>query len=221
MNIGLITDSTCDLSSEIIDKFNIEIVPLNLHLNDKTYHDGIDIASEEFFEKLENVNSFNKFPTTSQPAMGIFIEKYKKMTHKYDSLISIHLANALSGTYEAASLASNQIEDTEIEVIDSKSTSLGLGFQVLLAAKIIENGNNVEKIKQTLKQAQKNLNVFFTVYDLDFLKKGGRISRTKAFLGSILNLNPILKLDNETGEIYPYDKVRGSSRTIKKIVKLA
>ncbi len=223
MKIGILTDSTCDLSSEIINKYNIEVIPLSVQINEKSYKDGVDLSSKEFFQKISDKEKLQELPTTSQPSVGSFVNKYKELFKKYDYVISIHLASALSGTYEAANLAARQFFDNpqdNIKIIDSKSASLGLGFQVLLAAKLLKNGKNVQQIEKTLSKARNNLNVYFTVYDLEFLQKGGRIGKARAFIGSVLNFNPLLKLDSNSGEIEPAEKIRGTAKTIKKMVEM-
>ncbi len=216
--IALVTDSTCDLPVEIIEKYSIEIVPLTVHFEDNTYYDKIDLENDEFFSMMK---SSKAMPTTSQPSVGLFIDKYQNLADKYDKIISIHIASALSGTVESARLAAAQLEDIEVEIIDSKSTTTGLGFLVLLAAKMIEAGKNIEYIKSVLEKEREKLTIYFTVSELTYLEKGGRIGKAQAFLGSVFNFNPILELSAETGEITPKEKIRGYKKTNQKIVELA
>jgi DegV family protein with EDD domain len=163
----------------------------------------------------------DELPTTSQPSVGLFIEKYQKLAAEYDQIISIHISSALSGTLESARLAAQQVEDIAVEVIDSKSTSSGLGFLVLLAAEMIESGKSVEEIKETLSVEREKLTIYFTVNELTYLEKGGRIGKAQAFLGSIFNFNPILELSTEVGEITPKEKIRGYKKTNQKMIELA
>lgn len=216
--VALVTDSTCDLPAEFMEKYKIEIVPLTVHFKEDTYYDKVDLDSDEFFSMME---SADVLPTTSQPSVGLFIEKYQKLAAEYDQIISIHISSALSGTLESARLAAQQVEDIEVEVIDSKSTSSGLGFLVLLAAEMIEAGKSVEEIKETLKAEREKLTIYFTVNELTYLEKGGRIGKAQAFLGSIFNFNPILELSAETGEITPKEKIRGYKKTNQKMIELA
>ncbi|CCU79513.1 DegV family protein [Halanaerobium saccharolyticum subsp. saccharolyticum DSM 6643] len=216
--IALVTDSTCDLPAEIIEKYSIEIVPLTVHFKDDTYYDKIDLENEEFFSMME---SAEELPTTSQPSVGLFIDKYQDLADKYDEIISIHISSALSGTIESARLAAAQTEDIKIEIINSKSTTTGLGFLVLLAAKMIEEGKNIKEIKSTLEKEREKLTIYFTVSELTYLEKGGRIGKAQAFLGSIFNFNPILELSAATGEITPKEKIRGYKKTNQKMVELA
>lgn len=143
------------------------------------------------------------------------------MAESYDAIISIHLAESLSGTCHSARMAANQVEDVRIEVIDSASASMGIGFQVLLARKLAEEGLEFEEIVERVKEMQKNLKIFFTVNDLSYLEKGGRIGKASAFLGSILNFYPILNISEKNGEILPIEKIRGKKKIVKRMLELA
>ncbi|MFW5961768.1 MAG: DegV family protein [bacterium] len=216
--IALVTDSTCDLPADLLKKYQIEIVPLTVHFEDDTYYDKIDLDNKEFYTMME---SSAGTPTTSQPSAGLFIDKYEKLAAEYDQIISIHISAALSGTCESARLAAAQLEDIEVEIIDSRSTSTGLGYMVLLAAELIKAGKEIEEIKETILREREKITIYFTVNELTYLQKGGRIGKAQAFLGSVLNFNPILELSAETGEISAKEKVRGYTKTNKKMVDLA
>ncbi|MFW5885852.1 MAG: DegV family protein [Halanaerobium sp.] len=216
--IALVTDSTCDLPAEILKKYKIEIVPLTVHFEEDTYYDKIDLDSEEFYKMME---SAAELPTTSQPSVGLFMDKYQKLSEEYNQVISIHLSSALSGTCESARLAAAQLDNLEVEVIDSKSTSSGLGFMVLLAAQMIKEGKKLREIKEDVLKEREKLTIYFTVNELTYLEKGGRIGRAQAFLGSIFNFNPILELSAATGEINPQEKIRGYKKTNQKMADLA
>ena len=216
--IAIVTDSTCDLPADVLEKYQIEIVPLTVHFEEDTYYDKIDLDSKEFYTMME---SEAEIPTTSQPSVGLFIDKYEKLAAEYDQIISIHISSALSGTCESARLAAAQTEDIEVEIIDSKSTSTGLGFMVLLAAELIKAGKELKEIKNHILREREKLTIYFTVNELNYLQKGGRIGKAQALLGSVLNFNPILELSAETGEITAKEKVRGYTKTNKKMVELA
>ncbi|RCW62010.1 MULTISPECIES: DegV family protein [Halanaerobium] len=216
--IALVTDSTCDLPAEILAKHQIEIVPLTVHFEEDTYYDKVDLESEEFYKMME---SAAELPTTSQPSVGLFMDRYQKLSEDYDQVISIHLSSALSGTCESARLAAAQLDELEVEIIDSKSTSSGLGFMVLLAAKMIEAGKDIEEIKEIILQEREKITIYFTVNELTYLEKGGRIGKAQAFLGSIFNFNPILELSADTGKIIPKEKIRGYKKTNQKMTDLA
>lgn len=218
MKIGILTDSTCDLGPDLLERYGIEMVPLVINFSEEeVYRDKLDITNQEFFTKLVQAE---KLPTTSQPAIGWFVDKYKEMAESYDAIISIHLAESLSGTCHSARMAANQVEDVRIEVIDSASASMGIGFQVLLARKLAEEGLEFEEIVERVKEMQKNLKIFFTVNDLSYLEKGGRIGKASAFLGSILNFYPILNISEKNGEILPIEKIRGKKKIVKRMLEL-
>ncbi|MFW6256551.1 MAG: DegV family protein [Bacillota bacterium] len=216
MNIGLVTDSTCDLSSEIITQYNIEIVPLNVHIEDEVFTDGLDIDTDEFYRRQKEAR---EIPSTSQPSVGKFMEKYRDLAEKYDRIISIHLSGELSGTLDSARLAALQLE-SDVDLFDSRGASLGLGLQVVLAARMIEKGSSVSEIMATLKKAREKTSIYFTVGELTYLQAGGRIGKAQALVGSILNFNPILELSTEDGKIDFHSKVRGTKKTRQKMVQL-
>jgi DegV family protein with EDD domain len=142
------------------------------------------------------------------------------MAAKYDTIISIHLSSALSGTLESAKMASQQLSDINIHPIDSGTISLGLGFLILLTARLIENDCSLSQILNLIKKAKENLFLYFTVSDLKYLEQGGRIGKARAFLGSIFNINPIISLDTGTGHVLPLEKSRGKSKTRKRMVAI-
>ncbi len=219
MKIGLVTDSTCDLSSAIVKKYNIEVVPLSIHFGDEVvYKDRVDIQSEDFFNKLVEAE---KLPTTSQPSIGMFVEKYCELADKYDVILSIHISSKLSGTYESARMAANQLNDLKIIPIDSRLASLGLGFLVILAAQYINDGLELDEIVDQIEKLRNNITIYFSVNDLTYLQKGGRIGKAQAFLGSVLSFYPILSLPGELGEILPFEKVRGKKKIVKRMLELA
>lgn len=218
MKIGLMADSTCDLSKVILERYNIKLVPLSIHFGETVYLDRVELGSEEFFAKLENSE---ELPTTSQPPIGIFVKKYEEMAAEYDAIISIHLSEKFSGTGKAARMAATQFDDLDIRVIDSRSVSLGTGYLVLLAARLISSGYGPDEIVEKIEKARDNIFIYFTVNDLSYLQKGGRIGKAQAFLGSILNVYPVLSLPGNSGEILPLEKARGKKKIIKRLVELA
>ncbi len=217
MKIGLVTDSTCDLKSNIIEKFNIEIVPLTVHFGTEKFVDGQEIDSTKFFNKIK---SSSEMPKTSKPSKQAFLNKYKTMLEKFDKIISIHVSKNLSSTYDSAKLAAIELGEDKIKVIDSASISLGLGFEVLMTAQLIENDYPLAEILDRLNQAKKKVNCIFTVEDLTYMKEGGRIGKARAFLGAIFNINPIIEISPKTGKVNPLDKIRGNKKTLHKMSKM-
>ncbi|NLW48581.1 MAG: DegV family protein [Firmicutes bacterium] len=132
MKIGIVTDSTSDLPQELVSQYDIEVVPLNVLMDNQNYRDGIDLTSTEFYQKLKLSSSL---PTTSQPSPGVFVEVYRTLLKKVDAILSIHLSEAFSGTVRTARIAREILPEADIRVIDSKSTSIGLGGLVVEAAR--------------------------------------------------------------------------------------
>ena len=215
MNIGILTDSTCDLPNSIIEKYNIEFIPLTVRIGDKQFKDKTEITSKEFFNKIKKSQ---EMPTTSQPSAGEFSAKYAKLNEKYDHIISIHLSSHLSGTIQSAKLALKDNPNYNVSIIDSKSASMGLGFLVILAAKLVKKGYEKNEIIKRLEKARQDIEIYLTVDDLSFLQKGGRISKAQSFIGNLINLKPVLKLDFNSKSVEPIDKVRGTKKTHNKIL---
>ncbi len=218
MKTAVVTDSTCDLPKEFFEtRENLFMVPLKVIFGEDSYYDGVDISSLEFFDKL---HTDSRHPSTSQPSMGEFLEKYREVSRDYDRIISLHISGKLSGTIESATLATREAEDVKVEIVDSYSTTLGLGFLVKLALKLIDSGREIEEIVKILEETRNKIDVYFTVSDLTFLQKGGRIGRAQAFLGSILNFHPLLSLPGSEGEVVPLEKVRGRKRMKEKFSQI-
>lgn len=215
MKIGILTDSTCDLPEDILIEYDINVIPLTVSLGKNQYKDKVDISSKDFFEKIKNTD---QLPTTSQPSAGEFAEIYSEMNKKYDHILSIHLSKHLSGTIQSAKLALQNNPEFNVTIVDSKSASMGLGFLVILAAKLLKNNYKLDKIVNILKRARKDTKVYLTVDNLSFLQKGGRINKAESFIGNLINLKPILKLDFNSTSVEPIGKVRGNKNTYKKFL---
>ncbi|MCF8000695.1 MAG: DegV family protein, partial [Halanaerobiales bacterium] len=184
-------------------------------IGDKQYKDKKEITSKQFFNKIKNRK---ELPTTSQPSVGEFATKYAKLNEKYDYIISIHLSSHLSGTIQSAKLALKENPNNNITIIDSKSASMGLGFLVILAAKLVKKGYEKDEIIKIINKAKQDIEIYLTVDDLSFLQKGGRINKAQSFIGNLINLKPVLKLDYNSTSVEPIDKVRGSKKTNNRIL---
>ena len=215
MGVVIVCDSTADLQISAKNKYGIKTVPLKVHFGDEEYRDGVDITAEEFYRKLE---SSKVLPTTSQPSPGDFVEMYKGILADGDhSIISIHLSAKLSGTHHSAEMAKRMLPDSDIEVIDSKLASTAYGIIVLEAAKAAANGKNKDEIVSLIEDLLDRVSVMFVVDTLEYLKKGGRIGKAQALLGTMLNIKPILTL--EAGEIMPLTKARGRKKAISELIQ--
>jgi len=207
--IKIVTDSTVDLSQEILEKYEIEVVSLSIYIDNKSYLDRVDISPAEFIDKMIEAD---ELPKTSQPSVGTFVEKYDELADEGYDIISIHMTGGMSGTVESAKSASQLTKGT-VFVVDSEFISKGLSFQVLEAAEMVKNGHNAAEILQRLNHVKKHTKLFVVVDTLENLMKGGRIGKGKAFLGSLLNIKPIATL--EEGVYTPVAKVRSRSQAVK------
>ena len=211
----IITDSTADLSPELVEKYDIEIVPLKIHLGEETYRDYFDINLDEFYNQLRTTKLF---PTTTQPSPQDFVETYRKLSLEDDCLISIHLSSKLSGTYQSAMVAAQQLPELKIHLIDSQQASLGLGMAVIAAAKAIEEKKEVDEVLSLINRIVLQTKTYFSVDSLEYLRRGGRIGRAQSFLGAMLKIKPLLAIQD--GEIVPVEKLRGQQRLIRRMVQL-
>ena len=197
----IIVDSTADLVPEI--KSRVHTVPLTLHFGDQEYIDGVTIDHKTFYEKL--IES-DVLPTTSQATPNAFIQEFEKTKAAGESALVITLASAFSGTYQSAMIAASEYEN--IYVVDSGSAAMGSGILVELAFRLLDAGKSAKEIAQILQQEKEKIVVVALVDTLEYLKRGGRVSKTVAFAGNVLNIKPVLSVIH--GEINLLGKARGS-----------
>lgn len=212
--IQIVTDSTADLPPALVSEYGIEIVPLKVLFEQDVYRDGVDLSIDEFYKKLEGQPS-----STSQPSPAEFVSAYNPYAEQGDTIISIHISAALSGTYQSAVLAKSMMPKADIEVVDSKLTSIGLGLIVIAAARAAADGKNKEEILHLVNWLIDNTRVYFMVDTLDYLQRGGRIGRASAFVGTLLKIKPLLKLQD--GLVAPHEKVRGRAKCLDRIADIA
>jgi len=216
--IRIVTDSTADIPEQMREQLNIEIVPLKVIFGEESYLDGVTISPEQFYDKL---TSSSMLPTTSQPSPVEFMETYDRILNESPdaTIISIHLSSAVSGTYQSAVLGHSLLErDGDIVVYDSKSASFGIGMLVVKAAEMAAAGMSKEQILDEIETMNQDKRLYFLVDSLEYLQKGGRIGKAAALFGSILNIKPILSLDD--GEVTAIDKVRGQKKAVQRILDL-
>ncbi|TCT12109.1 DegV family protein with EDD domain [Natranaerovirga pectinivora] len=218
MAIQIITDSNCDLPEEIIKKYNIEVLPILVYLDDVEYLDGVTIKPKKIFDDMKE----GKVYKTSQIPPDMFSKVFDKYVKEGKECIYIAISSELSGTYQSAVMARNEIleefPEADITNIDSQCVSLGFGLVVYKAALMAESGKSKDEIIEAVKQSAQNMEHVFTVDNLEYLCRGGRLSRTSAFVGGLLNIKPILSVEN--GKLVPLEKIRGRAKVIKRIVDL-
>ncbi|WP_032122230.1 DegV family protein [Clostridium amazonitimonense] len=212
--IKIITDSTADLPRSIIEKYQIEVLPLTINFGEKTYVDGIDIDFKSLLEKIEEGEGF---PHTSQVIPQRFIECYKRYLDEGYKIISLHLSSKMSGTYQSACIAKETLDSEEIVVIDGQSVTSGLGLLVIKACILVEEGKNIFDIKEDTINTIPHVKSVLAFDCLEHLVKGGRLSKTAGVIGNILGIKPILTVKD--GEMAVEDKVRGSKKALKYILE--
>ena len=213
--IKIITDSTADLSEELYNKYDIEVLPLLINIGEESYLDGVEITPKEIFDYIKSESG--QLPTTAQVIPNRFMETYKKYLDEGYKIISIHLSSAMSGTYQSACIAKNMIESDDIYVIDSQNVTSALGILVLKAATLIQKGEKVDKVCDELEKVKENIKASIYFESLDNLVKGGRISRTAGIVGNALGIKLIVEIKD--GLMSVKDKIRGNKRVIKKIIE--
>ncbi|MDD6796328.1 MAG: DegV family protein [Clostridiaceae bacterium] len=212
--IKIITDSSADLPKEIFDKLDIEVLPLLINFGEESYHDGVDINIDELFKKME---SSDIFPNTAQVTPVRFEEVYRKYLEEGYKIISIHLSSGMSGTYQSACLAKSMIESDDIYVIDSKNVTSGLALVAYRAAILRDSGKTVQEIVEDLEEKKNYICSSLCFESLDNLVKGGRIPKTVSVVTGVLGIKLILEVKN--GLMAVKDKVRGSKKAVKRIIK--
>jgi len=211
--IKIVTDSTADLSEDMIGDLDIHVVPLSIFIEGETYLDRVDLSPEMFLEKMK---ASDELPKSSQPSAGVFAELYDELGKDGSKVISIHMTGGMSGTVRSAESAA-EITETDVTVVDSRFISRGLGFQVIEAARLAKEGKGVEDILEAITEIREKTQLYVVVDTLENLVKGGRIGKGKAMIGSLLNIKPIASLAG--GEYTPVAKVRSHTQVVKFLVQ--
>lgn len=206
-NIRIVTDSTADLTPELVERYGIKVVPLEVLVEGKAYKDKIDISNDEYYKLLQ---SAKELPTTSQPSPAAFAEAYWELAAEdAEHIISIHISSELSGTYQSSVLAAGLVDGAvKVYNFDSRTATMGLGLIVLSAARLVEEGLELNVILQRIEEIIQKTAIYFLLDSLDNLHKGGRIGKASHLFGSLLNIKPVLCLSD--GVISAYEKVRGN-----------
>ncbi|WP_421920650.1 DegV family protein [Marinifilum sp.] len=216
--IGIVTDSTCDLSQELIDFYQVNVMPMHLAFGDSQYLDGVTLKAKEFYELLDQSEHF---PKTSQINEYSFVNTYSQMAQNYDAIISIHLSEKFSGTFRSAQKAGERVQKElhiPIHVINSRNVSGGLGLAVLRIAKAIEKGENINTILSNVDSWLNKTKIFVSVKSLNAMIKGGRVPAVVGKFAMFLRINPIVSL-NELGESKLFGQAIGQKANINKVIK--
>jgi len=213
--IKIVSDSTSDLDKDQADKYGITIVPLNVYFGDDCYKDWVTLKPEEFYRLLKT----NKHhPKTSQPSPEDFKKTFQQILDNGDEVLSIHMTSKMSGTYQSALIAKNDLGSEKVHVFDSGFCSISLGLITIICSEAIQKGKSILEMIGLLEKIKKELRLYFVVDTLEYLQKGGRIGKASALIGSLLNIKPILALTD--GAVEPFEKVRGSKKALGRLAEL-
>ncbi|MGA2285922.1 MAG: DegV family protein [Dehalococcoidia bacterium] len=215
MTVRVVTDSTADLPPDVLEELSIACVPLSVLFGDQAYRDGIDLTTDQFFQKL--VES-RVAPSTSQPSVGEFQQVYEKLAEA-DGIVSVHIGAKLSGTVATATMArDNLVGGCRIEIVDSDSASLGCGFAAIAAARAAKAGAGLAEVAAAARSVARREHTLCFLDTLEYARRGGRISRVEAILGGLLNLKAIIIIK---GVARPLARARTRSGGLKRLFELA
>lgn len=214
--IAWVVDSTAYVSPALANHPDVFVVPLNIHFGQEQYADGIDLTTTELYDRIRNAE---EFPKTSQPAAGEFATLYEKISEAYEAIIAVHVSEKLSGTI-GSSKSGAEIAEVQMEVVDSFALSSGITKLVERGLLLQESGMELHEIAAQLRNEVQNLRNYILIGNLNQLYKGGRMSGVQFFLGSLLQVKPIIHL-NEQGELKALDKVRSQKKAMNYIVDKA
>jgi DegV family protein with EDD domain len=216
VTVKIVTDSAADIPPELAQELDITVVPLTVLFGEANYRDGVEIDADQFYSMLA---TSDVFPTTSAPAVAEFQTVYDRLLEEADAIVSIHVPAKLSGTINAALSAKGALtKPVRIEIVDSQTVSLGLGMIAIVAARAAKAGAGLNEVVRIASDAVPNVSLYFALETLEYLKRGGRIGRAQAFLGSLLSVRPVLAVRD--GEVHPVARERTRARAVEHIVGL-
>lgn len=214
-NLKIICDSLADVPENLVKRYDIEVIPLTIRINNVEYKDGQNLTNEEFYKLIKECK---EIPKTSQATYVQFEEVFKKYLNQGKSILYISGSSKVTGTYQSAMITKNDLQG-EIHIFDSLNLSYGCGAQVVTACEMNEEGKSIDEIIKKLEEIRDNILVLFAVDNLEYLKKGGRLSASKAVIGSMLSIKPILQMQD--GLVVNIDQARGHKKVISKMISMA
>ncbi len=214
--IAIVTDSTCDLPAAYREKYDVHVQPLTIIWGEEQLREGVDIQPEEFYRRLE---SDPVYPTTSQPTPQDFLATYEQLEAEgAEEIVAILISSAMSGTYKSARLAGT-MTDLPVHLVDSKTNSMGLGWQIVAAARVRESGGDVAAMIAAANAARERMVYIIALDTLEYLHRGGRIGGASRFIGTLLNLKPQIYVNHQTGEVEGGRRTRTRRRAIDALYK--
>ncbi|WP_440602925.1 DegV family protein [Bacillus sp. GB_SG_008] len=215
MKTAIVTDSTAYLPKHVREELNIHIIPLNVIFGNDSYQEEVEITAADFYVK---VREQEELPKTSQPAIGKFIELFEELGKEYDAVISVHLSSGISGTYQTATTAGQMVDGVKVYTYDSEISCEVQGFYAREGAKMASEGKTPEEIIARFDEMKKTVDAYFVVDDLHHLQRGGRLNSAQAFIGSLLQVKPVLYFRDKV--IIPFEKIRTRKKALKRIVEI-
>ena len=213
MNVKIVTDSTCDLPGEVAKNHDITVVPCYINLKERSYQDGVEMSRQEFYERLP---AFNPLPTTSAPGNEAFASVYHRLAMQgARAIISIHVSSTWSSVVNVATLAAREFKEIPVTVIDSGQVTLGLGHLALAAARAAQAGRNLAEIREMVTGMIPRVWVYAALDTLEYLQRGGRVSRLMSSLGGLLQIKPVLRIHNGVIEV---EKMRTFGKAVQRVV---
>jgi DegV family protein with EDD domain len=210
MTVKIVTDSVADIPPDVVNELGITIVPVLVRFGEEVYRDGIDITTDQFYEKL--VNS-KVMPTTSVPSLDLFARTYARLTEETDEILVIMLSSKLSGLYNAAIQSADLLESKcRIEIVDSQTAVMAQGFIVIKAARAAREGANLDKLLEIVYQNLPRVDMHAAFDTLEYLKRGGRIGKAAALMGSMLKVNPLVTIRD--GVVEPAGRARSRAKAM-------
>ncbi len=217
MTVKIITDSVADLPSDVAKELGITVIPILVRFGEKVYRDGIDLTTEQFYDRLTHNKTL---PATSVPSPGTFAEAYDKLAEETDEILAIILSSKLSGAYEIALQSIGLMKrKCRIEVIDSEWATMAEGFIVMKAAQAAQAGANLDEVIDVARRTIPRVDFLATFDTLEYLRRGGRISAAQAFLGTMLRVSPLITLRD--GVVEPAGRTRTRARAIEHLYNFA
>ncbi|QRN82153.1 DegV family protein [Chloroflexota bacterium] len=213
--VVIVTDSTAYLPQEIVNELGLTIVPLTLHWDGESYRDGIDIRAEEFYERLAHSETI---PTTSQTTVGEFVKVFQSLLDQDYAVLVLPISSGISGTVESAFQAKKEFEGQPVEVVDTKLVSMALGFMVMTVGRAAKAGASLEECVALAQDVYPRIGVYFTVDNLKYLHKGGRINTAKRLVGSVLNVKPLMEIRD--GKIELVESVISRKKAMSRMLDL-
>ncbi len=213
--IAIVTDSSPYIPDQIIKEHNINVVPLTVIWGEEDFYDGVDLTPVEFYQRLEKAKIM---PSTSQPSVADFEVLFRSLHEEGYDILAVLISEVLSGTISSATQAKKMLPEANIEIVNSRSLAMGLGFLVLKAARAANQGATLQECKRMTEESLEKVGVIFVLDTLEFLHRGGRIGAAKRFMGTLLNVKPVLAI--EDGLIVPLDSVRTQKKALERIIDL-